>query len=482
MLELCDKYMVDESVAYIIDNKDQINYLKLQTVEKEYLNKELNEKNNFIHINSYYKSSFIILISEKKELYIREESLRKLGYKVSSITNKLKIETLNIIDTSKTSYSLALIEGILLSNYRFNKYFKDKEEKRAFLKKIKLVNSSIPEIEIKKLQNVVDGVFHARDIVNEPLSYMTARKLSEEVERIGKTYDIKTEILDKKKIESLKMGGLLNVNRGSIEPPTFSIMQWDPENAINKKPFVIVGKGIVFDTGGINLKPTGSLETMKSDKAGAATVIGTIAAIAMSKLPVNVIGLIPATENRPGNNAYVPEDIITMYDGTTVEVTNTDAEGRLILADALAYAKQYDPDLVIDLATLTGAAVVAVGNSTTAVMGTDTENIAKLKISGFKVWEKLVELPLWEEYGEQLISNIADLKNSGNRYAGAITAGKFLEHFTSYNWIHLDIAGPAFTEKQDSYRGVGGTGVGVRLLFDFFNNLITNSKNKYINE
>jgi leucyl aminopeptidase len=186
--------------------------------------------------------------------------------------------------------------------------------------------------------------------------------------------------------------------------------------------------------------------------------------------------LIPATENRPGNNAYVPEDIIKMYDGTTVEVLNTDAEGRMILADALAYAKKFSPQLVIDLATLTGAAVVAVGEHAVAVMGNDAENISNLKASGFRTWEKLVELPLWDEYGEQLKSTVADMKNIGGKYAGAITAGKFLEHFTGYDWIHLDIAGPAFSEKNDSYRGIGGTGAGVRLLFAFFNEIVNNLK------
>jgi leucyl aminopeptidase len=206
---------------------------------------------------------------------------------------------------------------------------------------------------------------------------------------------------------------------------------------------------------------------MKCDKSGGATVVGLMAAVAKAKLPINVIGIVPATDNRPGNDAYVPEDIITMFDGTTVEVLNTDAEGRLILADALAYAKKYNPKLVIDLATLTGAAVVAVGENATAVMGNDKNEIEVLKQKGFEVWEKLVELPLWDEYKEQLKSSVADLKNIGGKYAGSITAGKFLEHFTDYNWIHLDIAGPAFTEKHDSYRGIGGTGVGVRLLFDF---------------
>jgi leucyl aminopeptidase len=482
MLELSDKYIIDESVAYIIEHTNQIKDLQLKNEEIDYAQNMMSEEKRFLHINSFYKSSFIILINSEKDTHICEEEIRSTGNKLSNLINELKINILNIVDLSKTQYALLLAEGILLSNYRFTKYLKDSCNKKIYLEKIKIVSTSIVSSDIIVLENIVKGVFHAKDIVNEPLSYMTAKKLSEEIEHIGKKYGIKVEVLDKKKIESLKMGGIINVNRGSVEPPTFSIMKWEPDNAINEKPYILVGKGVVFDTGGINLKPTAYLETMKSDKAGAAAVVGTIAAIAMSKLPIKIIGLIPATENRPGNNAYVPEDIIRMYDGTTVEITNTDAEGRLILADALAYAKQYNPKLVIDLATLTGAAVVAVGENATVIMGNDPENISTLKISGFKVWEKLVELPLWEEYAEQLKSNIADLKNSGSRYAGSITAGKFLEHFTDYRWIHLDIAGPAFTEKSDNYRGIGGTGVGVRLLFNFFNDLVINDKNKIIDE
>ncbi|MDR2009093.1 MAG: leucyl aminopeptidase [Bacteroidales bacterium] len=476
MLKLADKYTVAESAAYIIKEKKQLRNLQLLPGEIEYAEKRFEEKNKFIHINSLYKSSFIVIINNEKEIHFRDEEIRNNGNKISNILQELKIDILNIIDLTNEKYSLPLAEGILLSNYRFNKYFSDISDKTPSLKEIKFVHCNVSEEELKYIEAVTTGVFYARDIVNEPLSYMTAKKLSEEAEIIGKLHGIKTEILDKKKIESLKMGGILAVNRGSVDPPTFTIMKWEPENAINEKPFILVGKGLVFDTGGINLKPSGYLETMKSDKAGGAAVVGTIAAIAKANLPLKIIGLIPATDNRPGNNAYVPEDIIKMYDGTTVEVLNTDAEGRLILADALAYAKQFNPQLVIDLATLTGAAVTAIGEHATAIMGNDPDTVLNLKSSGFKVWEKLVELPLWEEYGEQLKSTIADMKNIGGKYAGAITAGKFLEHFTNYKWIHLDIAGPAFSEKADSYRGIGGTGIGVRLLFNFFNEIVNNSK------
>ncbi len=467
MIRITDKYVIEESIAYIITEKGQINDLQLAKQEIDYANKMIENKADFVHINSFYKSSFIIMAKSEKEKNIRTEEIRNAASKVIGIIAEQKHEILNIIDLSKDLYSLAFAEALLLSRYSFNKYFKDKAEKESCLKEIKIVSSRISEKDIKEIEAVVAGVCHARDIVNEPVSFMTAKKLSEEIEDLGHKYGFKTEILDKGKIESLKMGGLLAVNRGSVEPPTFSILEYNPKNAINKEPIILVGKGLVFDTGGINLKPSGSLETMKCDKSGAATVVGVLCALAKAELPLNVIGLIPATDNRPGNNAYVPQDVITMFDGTTVEVLNTDAEGRMILADALAYAKKYNPQLVIDLATLTGAAVVAIGESATAVMGNTPSHIAQLKESGFEVWERLVELPLWDDYADQLKSTVADIKNIGSRWGGAITAGKFLEHFTDYKWVHLDIAGPAFTEKKDSYRGLGGTGVGVRLLFDF---------------
>jgi leucyl aminopeptidase len=246
-------------------------------------------------------------------------------------------------------------------------------------------------------------------------------------------------------------------------------MEYKPKNAKNKRPIVLVGKGVVFDTGGLSLKPTpGSMDEMKCDMAGGAAVIGAISAIAANQLPVHVIALVPATDNRPGMNAICPQDILTMYDGTTVEVLNTDAEGRLILADALGYAKKYDPLLVIDLATLTGAAMRAVGSYASAIMGTADQDIMnQLSKSGFQTWERTVQFPLWKEYGNEMKSDIADLKNLGGANAGHISAGKFLEHFTTYPWIHIDIAGPAYSNAAQSYRTKGGSGVGVRMLYNF---------------
>ncbi|NOR75899.1 MAG: peptidase M17, partial [Draconibacterium sp.] len=229
-----------------------------------------------------------------------------------------------------------------------------------------------------------------------------------------------------------------------------------------------VGKGVVFDTGGLSLKPTEkSMDFMKCDMAGAAVVAATLYAAAKNNLPVHVIGLIPATDNRPDGNAYVPGDVITMFDGTTVEIKNTDAEGRLILADALSYAKKYSPELVIDIATLTGSAGIIAGGHAIVAMGNTKEYLQKIKKNGEETFERIIEVPLWEEYAKPLKSPIADLNNLGTREGQTAIAGKFLEHFTNYNWIHLDAASVSFRFEKDNYLPVGGTGYGTRLLFNF---------------
>ncbi len=458
--------------VYVLDNKKQVEDLDITGDKIKYAQNILKDaEKTFVEIKNISHTIFIIINNFKKSREIQYENLRVNGNKVFASVSEAKFSKLNIVDKSSHKLSWYVLEGLLLSSYKFSKYFKDKEKKnKIYPEQIFVLSETFSSRDLSYMEACISGVFYARDIVNEPLSYMSAKVLSEHIKKIGTECGYQTEIFDKKRIEALKMGGILAVNRGSVDPPTFSILSWDPENAINSQAYVLVGKGLVYDTGGINLKPGSGLDTMKSDKAGAAAVIGLMAAVAKASIPLKITALIPATDNRPGNNAYVPQDIIKMFDGTTVEVLNTDAEGRMILADALAYAKQYKPKLVIDLATLTGAAVVAVGTKASAVMGNDNANIKKIIKSGFDTYERLVELPLWEDFKEQLKSDFADINNIGGRWAGAITAGKFLEHFTDYKWIHLDIAGPAYNEKKTSYHGVGGSGVGVRLLFNFFVN------------
>ena len=363
------------------------------------------------------------------------------------------------------------LEGMSLAGYSFRKY---KTEEAKVSESIDYIFSPVfSDEQAEELNNTINIIYWTRDLVNEPVSYLTAEQLASELETMSEIAGITTKVLEKTQIESLKMGGLLAVNKGSIDPPTFTIMEYKPKKAKNKKPYVLVGKGVVYDTGGLSLKPTpNSMDVMKSDMGGAACVAGAISLIAAQELPVHVIALIPATDNRPGLNAYAPGDVVTMYNGSTVEVLNTDAEGRMILADALSYSKKYDPELVIDAATLTGAAHRAIGDKAAIIMGNaDQKYFDMLEKAGAQSHERVVQFPFWDDYYEEMKSKIADLKNIGGPTAGMITAGKFLEHFVESPYVHMDIAGPAWLDATKGYNTVGGTGYGVRLLYQFFKNL-----------
>jgi leucyl aminopeptidase len=395
-----------------------------------------------------------------------QENIRRAGYDLFTEIKSNGYDSITISNEfcdDKTA--LLYAEGLALSTYDFREY-KTKPNGKP-LSSIKITQAK--EENIEWLNSVIEANFFTRDLVNRPLNYLNAEQLSSELLEVAKKLNFKAEVFNKSKIESLKMGGLLAVNMGSVDPPTFTILEYKPENAINSKPIVLVGKGVVYDTGGLSLKPTaGSMDSMKCDMAGAAAVSGIIYAAAKSKLPVHLVVLIPATDNRPSGNAITPGDVITISDGTTVEILNTDAEGRLILADALVYAQKYEPEMVFDFATLTGAAMRAIGTNGIVYMGSASNTIkGELEDCGFEVYERLVEFPLWDDYKEMIKSDIADLKNIGGALAGAITAGKFLEHFTNYPWLHFDIAGPAFLSGQDSYLGKNATAFGVRLVLEY---------------
>ena len=434
-------------------------------IEGNYLKEKLSKETEW----TIFKQPLVYFFhqtKEEKEFSVQAEKSRQAGSKYFDVLKNEKVDTLQIVGFSGGELTLAFLEGLLLSAYSFSKYKKEKDD--FVPSEILIVDNQLDEKQIAELENLVEAVFYTRSLVNEPLSFLTATQFSAEMEKMGAEAGFTVEVFNKKKIEALRMGGLLAVNKGSIDPPTFNILEWKPENAINEKPVVLVGKGVVFDTGGLSLKPTAkSMDYMKCDMAGGAVVAATLYAAAKSKLPLHVVGLVPATDNRPDGNAYVPGDVITMFDGTTVEIKNTDAEGRLLLADALSYAKKFDPKLVIDVATLTGSAEIISGSQGLIAMGNSTENISKLKLLGDELFERVVEVPLWEEFAKPLKSNIADLNNLGAREAQTSIAGKFLEHFTGYPWMHLDIAGVAFLHEKDFYRPAGGTGFGTRLLYHF---------------
>lgn len=458
MLQLTNTLNTD-AVVYVVNEQTSIDSQFPQYIQEVFESfKTSDAKEDFIKIGN--KNFFFV--KENQDL----EKMRVAGFAIRQKLDK-KATAITIVGTD----NLALAEGLALSNYQFLKYFKDADDREYQLENIYILGN-VSQASINEMNNVIQAVFWARDMVNEPSSYLSARQLAKEIQEIGDEAGFSVEVLGKEEIQKLKMGGLLAVNMGSIEPPTFTILEHKPENPINDKPIVLVGKGVVYDTGGLSLKPTaGSMDLMKSDMGGAAMMAGAVYAAALNKSNIHIIGLIPATDNRPGENAYAPGDVITMMDGTTVEVLNTDAEGRMILADAISYADRFNPELIINAATLTGAALVAAGSRAACLMSNADESVNKQILdAGTQVYERMIQLPLWDDYKEQIKSSIADLKNIGGRFAGTITAGKFLEHFAKQPFVHIDIAGPAFTEAPENYKGHGGTGTGIRTLSEFFAN------------
>ena len=444
----------------------------LSAEARQYVATALADEQKLVHLNHFSHHHFFVLLADKPTPGQVAEALRRNGHTLHGQLKKEKVSEIFVHNlTENPAAGLLLTESLALSAYQFESYKTDeKSRKAAVLTNVSLVGEAATSADLSALEGLLQGVFLARDLVNAPLNKLNAVQLADRIAEAGDQAGYTTDILDLAKIEALRMGGLIAVNLGSPEPPTFSILEWKPEGAQNAKPYVLVGKGVVFDTGGLSLKPTpNSMDMMKCDMAGGAAVAGTLFALAKNNVPLHVIGLVPATDNRPGGLAYAPGDVITMHSGLTVEVKNTDAEGRLLLADALSFARKYDPELVIDLATLTGAAVRALGTEASASMGTaEPATLQQLTDAGYAVHERLVEFPLWDEYADHIKSDIADLSNLGKGEAGHISAAKFLERFAvGYPWIHLDIAGPAYLTAAESYRGKSGTGNGVRLLYEF---------------
>lgn len=475
MTNILLKNKVTNSTNVLVITENFKNEFNLPDKVNDYIVNELSQKDKKTLTYNYIGKYISIFIVEKgKEIYVLNEQLRRHGSIVADSVNLNKGKDLYIYNqTKQQSLSLFAAEGMVLGNYQFIKHKPTSEKNKNTLQSIIIANSNIKQSQVDELNIVCSATILARDLVNEPVNYLNATDLSNAFKAMGKLSGFKVDVLNRKKIKELKMGGLLAVNAGSVDEPTFSVMEYKPNKPKNKKPYILIGKGVVYDTGGLSLKPTlASMDLMKCDMAGAAAVGCAMYAIAKAKLNIHVIALVPATDNRPGFNAFAPGDIITMMDGSTVEMLNSDAEGRMILADALHYAKRFNPELVIDIATLTGAAMAAIGTFGMVGMGNISNNQKnKLHQSGINVYERIAEFPFWDEYDELMKSDIADQKNIGGALGGSITAGKFLAKFTNFPYYHLDIAGPAFLSSKDSYRGKGGTGYGVRFFFDFFKNL-----------
>ncbi|MDQ6802160.1 MAG: leucyl aminopeptidase [Acidobacteriota bacterium] len=367
-----------------------------------------------------------------------------------------------------------LVDYLSQSDYKYDSYITAKKDGQGPINAVLIPAVELEPKELKRIETqsraLRSGIRTVRDLGNAPANLITPTRLAERAEEIARSVGVKATVYGKKEIERMKMGGLLAVNRGSAEEPRFIVLEYSPRKA--KKHVALVGKGITFDSGGISIKPAEKMEEMKFDMCGAAAVIGTIETAAKLELPVKITGVIPSTDNLPSGSAYKPGDIITMMSGKTVEIVNTDAEGRMILGDALHYASELEPDHLIDYATLTGACVVALASEAAGLFSNDDELARKLIECGDRVGERLWRMPVWDDYKDLIRSEWADMKNSGGRWGGAITAALFLKEYVNCpSWAHLDIAGTAYAEAETSREARGATGAGVRVTVAFLESL-----------
>lgn len=390
----------------------------------------------------------------------RERGLTRVSTDIADLRGK---------ETSPAEIVQAVAEGFHLSTYRFEKY-KSRKNGKPPLDTITLLFSKTPPRgsagAAERGQTISRSVLWARDLVSHPSSDMTPRDMAAQARSMARRRGkVSVRVLGRDALRRLKMGGILAVGRGSDNPPCLIVAEYRGRKG---KPVALVGKTVTFDTGGISIKPSAGMDQMKDDMSGGAAVLATIQAAADLGLPVRLIGVLPAVENMPSGRAYKPGDVLKTMSGRTIEVLNTDAEGRLILADALHYAATHKPELIVDVATLTGACAVAVGNRAIAMMGTDRTTMDSLKEAGEQTGERVWELPLWEEYEDLIKSDVADCKNIGDRSAGTIVGGIFLKPFAGkVPWVHLDIASTAWAEKDLPYVPKGAVGIGVRLLLRF---------------
>ena len=418
----------------------------------------------------------IMLIGLGTREKFTDEEARIIAGKAALKAKELGVEEFCILPFMDVDEALieAISEGVLLSLYSFNRYKTSGKEATTIPAQATIVvNSDSAKFQavVDKVNLITQAVNYARDLSNLPPNECPPSQIASLALALDGEYGIKTRILERYEMESIGLNGIVSVGKGSNNPPKLIILEYYG-NADHQKPYLLVGKAVTFDTGGISLKPGDKMDEMKFDKCGGCSVLGILKAIASLGLPVNVIGIIPSVENMPSSTSYRPGDIIRMYNGKTVEILNTDAEGRIILADAMAYGVAiYNPQAIIDLATLTGACVIALGANVAAVIGTSKYLAERLSKISEKTGERIWDLPLHDEYHEQIKSTVADLKNIGGRPGGAITAAAFLSNFTNdIPWVHLDIAGTAWTQEgtfERSYNPKGATGFGVRTMVKF---------------
>ena len=401
----------------------------------------------------------ILVMGTGKKEDLTSDKVRELGAKITNKINSIKAKTVAVDFENIDEYKKELAEGLLIGNYKFDKYKSDKEENEQET----TIFLNIDEKALKTAEITISAMETARNLANESASVMTPTKLAEIAQGLG----LNTRVYSGYEIEEMNMGAFSAVAKGSSENPKFIHITYSPKDA--KKKIAIIGKGITFDSGGLNIKPASSMLTMRDDMSAAACVIGVMSKLKELNAQVEVHGIIAACENMPGCSAYKQGDVLTARNGKTIEVDNTDAEGRLTLADALCYACELEVDEVIDLATLTGACMVALGTQAAGIFGNDQDLIDRLINSADKAGERYWQLPMYKEYGETLKSEMADMRNSGSRWGGASSAAIFLQNFVKegQKWAHIDIAGVAFLDSAQKYYTKGATGAGVRALINY---------------
>src|SRR3989338_794885 len=447
-----------------------------ESEQEDFKGKELE---TFLSYSTDYKTKRVLFVGLGKEK-IDLEKIRRAAFLVANKAKELKALKVAVrvpkLDYSMEQISAAIVDGAVLGNYKFDKYITDAERKSVKIEKLTLVFDELQPNTVKASMDrekiICDNANMIKELVNENAFVKKPDILAITMEKIAKESGVSCKIMDEKELERLGLNLILAVNRGSRHPARLVVLEYNGDPKSIEK-VALVGKGITFDSGGLNIKDTGHMETMKQDMAGAATVLGIIVTAAKLGIRKNLVGVSPLTENMPGDNAQKPGDVIKSYSGITVEVANTDAEGRLVLGDARAYAvKNYKPVMLIDLATLTGAITVALGDYAAGAMGNDNELIKRLSEAGERTGERVWQLPIFQESRDDIKSEIADIKNLGFRttlgYGGSIAGAVFLEKFVGdTKWIHLDIANTAFMERERFYLTKGATGFGVRLLIDF---------------
>ena len=484
------------AVYYIADDKNIKN--NLYAIEKKFRIKlsELHKKNILAKKN---KQISISNLKGKPENIILHKFRTDEKFTVDYFRNHLaglvkeikddEIQSLHIfvpeIDLFKKFFDdeeyfyQSFLEGLSLGNYTFDKYKKKKEKSRNLLVVIYAKNEMLLKSAIKKNNAIIEGIFFTKNLQNEPPSALRPFEMADRIKETLTRYGLKVTVFDEKEIKKRNMGALIAVGQGSIAKPRFIVIEYKPKAKVSlKRKIALVGKGVTFDTGGYCIKPWQGMLEMKADMSGAALVAGTMLAIAKANFPLEVLGVIPAAENMINGEAMRPSDVVTTASGKTIEVGHTDAEGRMILADALDYASKQKPDEIIDFATLTGACVVALGLNVAGLFTKNDRLADDLYKAGMKTYDRVWRLPMWDEYHKENESKIADVNNDGGRWGGAITAAKFLENFVDKKipWAHLDIAGPAIANDLTNYNKTFMTGFGVRLMFEYLSQIVLDKK------